>query len=799
MHYEKPLSTGQAVVAHLGAFDPSSGNRLERAIFNHRPWIVLACLLVTLLLGWQSTRIEVNASFEKSIPGSHPYILNFLAGRTELSGLGNALRIAVEVRQGDIFNREYLDTLAKINDEIYLLPGVDRPYMKSLWTPTTRWTAVTEEGLDGGTVIPDDYDGSPQSLERVRANIARSGEIGQLVAANFKSSVIFVPLLDVNPQTGAALDYGELSRQLEALRAKYQSDQLSLHVTGFAKIIGDLIEGLAQVAVFFLIAVLVTVAVLLAYTRCLRSTLIVVTCSLVAVLWQLGLLASLGYPLDPYSALVPFLVFAIGMSHGAQKMNGIMQDIGRGTHRVVAARYTFRRLFAAGITALLCDLVGFVVLLLIDIQSIRDLAISASLGVAVLVFTNLILLPVLLSYLGVSPKAAARSLRAEVPEGEPGAGNRLWALLLRFTAPPAALLALGTGLALAVLGFVTSLQLQVGDLDPGAPELRADSRYNRDAAFMTHNYGASSDIFVIMVRTGEDQCTRYTTLAAVDELATRLERLPGVEATASMAALSRIAGVGYNEGNLKWYELIPNDGALGAVQTRAPRELFNQGCSWLSLYVYLADHKAQTLERVVAASEAFIAERQVPGAQFLLAAGSAGIEAATNIVVRQSMREMLFWVYGAVAVLCLVTFRSWRATLCALLPLMLTSVLCEALMVALGMGVKVATLPVIALGVGIGIDYALYVLSVLLARLRAGDTLAQAYHQALLFTGKVVLLTGVTLSVAVATWAFSPIKFQADMGVLLAFMFLVNMLGALILLPALAWLLLRSAPRPLAS
>ncbi|WNW11191.1 MMPL family transporter [Pseudomonas sp. DTU_2021_1001937_2_SI_NGA_ILE_001] len=799
MHYEKPLSTGQAVVAHLGAFDPSSGNRLERAIFNHRPWIVLACLLVTLLLGWQSTRIEVNASFEKSIPGSHPYILNFLAGRTELSGLGNALRIAVEVRQGDIFNREYLDTLAKINDEIYLLPGVDRPYMKSLWTPTTRWTAVTEEGLDGGTVIPDDYDGSPQSLERVRANIARSGEIGQLVAANFKSSVIFVPLLDVNPQTGAALDYGELSRQLEALRAKYQSDQLSLHVTGFAKIIGDLIEGLAQVAVFFLIAVLVTVAVLLAYTRCPRSTLIVVTCSLVAVLWQLGLLASLGYPLDPYSALVPFLVFAIGMSHGAQKMNGIMQDIGRGTHRVVAARYTFRRLFAAGITALLCDLVGFVVLLLIDIQSIRDLAISASLGVAVLVFTNLILLPVLLSYLGVSPKAAARSLRAEVAGGEPGAGNRLWALLLRFTAPPAALLALGTGLALAVLGFVTSLQLQVGDLDPGAPELRADSRYNRDAAFMTHNYGASSDIFVIMVRTGEDQCTRYTTLAAVDELATRLERLPGVEATASMAALSRIAGVGYNEGNLKWYELIPNDGALGAVQTRAPRELFNQGCSWLSLYVYLADHKAQTLERVVAASEAFIAERQVPGAQFLLAAGSAGIEAATNIVVRQSMREMLFWVYGAVAVLCLVTFRSWRATLCALLPLMLTSVLCEALMVALGMGVKVATLPVIALGVGIGIDYALYVLSVLLARLRAGDTLAQAYHQALLFTGKVVLLTGVTLSVAVATWAFSPIKFQADMGVLLAFMFLVNMLGALILLPALAWLLLRSAPRPLAS
>jgi len=792
MQYENLPSTEQAVVARLEEFDQQSGNRVERSIFNNRPWIILVCLIATLLLGWQATRIEINASFEKTIPTGHPYIANFLAARSELSGLGNSLRIAVEVKQGDIFERGYLDTLAKLNDELYLLPGVDRPYMKSLWTPTTRWTAVTEEGLDGGTVIPDDYDGSPSSIEQIRGNVARSGEVGQLVAANFKSSVILLPLLDINPQTGAALDYGELSRQLEAVRDKYQSDNVQIHITGFAKIIGDLIEGLAQMALFFLAAVLVTVAVLYGYTRCMRSTLIVVTCSLVAALWQMGMLSSLGYPLDPYSALVPFLIFAIGMSHGAQKMNGIMQDIGRGTHRVVAARYTFRRLFAAGVTALLCDLVGFAVLLVIDIQAIRDLAIAASLGVAVLVFTNLILLPVLLSYLGVSPKAAQRSLRTEQAEQAGNGGNPLWPMLVRFTDRPWAMIAIAGGLTLAVLGFAISLHLKIGDLDPGAPELRADSRYNRDALFMTQNYGASSDIFVVMVRTGEDQCTRYPTLAAVDELATRLEQLPGVEATSSMAELSKIAGVGYNEGNLKWYELIPNDGALGAVQTRAPRELFNQGCSLLSLYVYLADHKAETLERVVATSEAFIAERQVEGTQFLLAAGSAGIEAATNIVVGQAMREMLFWVYGAVALLCLVTFRSWRATLCAVLPLMLTSVLCEALMVALGMGVKVATLPVIALGVGIGIDYALYVLSVLLARLRAGDTLASAYLQALLFTGKVVLLTGVTLSIAVATWAFSPIKFQADMGILLAFMFLVNMLGALILMPALGWLLLRN-------
>jgi predicted RND superfamily exporter protein len=370
------------------------------------------------------------------------------------------------------------------------------------------------------------------------------------------------------------------------------------------------------------------------------------------------------------------------------------------------------------------------------------------------------------------------------------ARHPLWRLLDRFTSRRWAIGAVLGGLLLAVFGNQVSNQLQIGDLDPGAPELRADSRYNRDVQFMNDNYAASSDIFVVMIRTPEDQCTRYSTLSAVDQLAWRLEQLPGVESTTSMAALSKIANAGYNEGNFKWYELVPNDGALGAVQTRAPRELFNQGCSLLSLYVYLADHKAETLSRVVASSEAFIAEQQLPEVKFMLAAGSAGIEAATNIVVEQAMREMLYWVYGAVILLCWVTFRSWRAVLAAILPLILTSILAEALMVGLGMGVKVATLPVIALGVGIGIDYALYVLSVILARMRAGDSLSEAYYRALLFTGKVVVLTGITLSIAVATWVFSPIKFQADMGILLAFMFLMNMLGALILLPALAYFLL---------
>jgi predicted RND superfamily exporter protein len=777
------------MVERLEDFDTLSGGFIERALFNNRLPVVLLCLMATLVLGWQATGIELNASYGKMIPTNHEFVVNYLANKGDLSTLGNAVRIAVENAEGSIFEQEYMETLRRMNDEIYLLPGVDRPFMKSLWTSATRWTAVTEEGLEGGTVVPHDYDGSPRSLEQVRANVERSGEIGQLVAGNFKSSLIFVPLLDIDHKTGEALDYHDFSQRIEQIRDKYQNQRVRIYITGFAKVVGDLIDGLLQMLGFFLITVLLAGATLYWFTRCVRSTLLVVACSLVAVLWQFGLVTLLGYALDPYSVLVPFLVFAIGMSHGAQKMNGIMQDVGRGAHKVVAARRTFRRLFTAGLTALLCDAVGFAVLRMIEIKVIQELALIASIGVAVLIFTNLILLPILLSFTGVSRKAARRSLRAE-QAGIAGAGHWLWASLVRFTRKPLATVSVILGLGMGVGGYLVSTQLQVGDLDPGAPALRPESRYNRDNAFMVENYAASSDIFVVMIKTQEDRCSRYETLSLVDQLGWELEQLPGVEATNSLAKLSRILSAGYNEGNFKWIGLVPNNAVLGGVQSRAPREMLNTTCSLLTLYVYLTDHKAETLTRVVDAVQTYVARHPAPEAEFKLAAGNAGIEAATNIVVKQASREMMFWVYGAVIILCLITFRSWRAVVAAVLPLILTSILCESLMVFLGMGIKVSTLPVIALGVGIGIDYALYVLSVILVGMRNGESLSRAYYRALLFTGRVVLLTGATLAIGVALWFFSPIKFQADMGILLAFMFLWNMLGALVLLPALACFLL---------
>lgn len=760
---------------------------LERLIFTHRPFVIITCLLVTIFLAYQATQVRPSTSFEKMIPLQHPFIQNMLEHRNDLANLGNTVRISVEAVNGDIFTKEYMETLQKIHDEVFYIPGVDRSGMKSLWSPSVRWTEVTEEGFAGGEVIPQTYDGSAKALDQLRNNVLKSGQIGRLVANNFKSSIIDVPLLEVYPDPKDQgklmnLDYRQFSHELEEkIRDKYQlqNPNVKIHIVGFAKKVGDLIDGLLMVVGFFGICFVITLVLLLWFTKCVRSTIAVLSTTLVAVIWQLGLLHSIGFGLDPYSMLVPFLIFAIGISHGVQKINGIALQSSDAETPLLAARRTFRQLFLPGMIAILADAVGFITLLVIDIGVIRELAIGASIGVAVIVFTNLILLPVAISYIGISKKAVQRSKEDAVRD------HPFWRMLSNFASPTVAPISVVIALAMFAGGMWQGHNLKIGDLDQGAPELRPDSRYNLDNDFIIRNYSTSSDVLVVMVESASEGCSTHRTMSAIDELAWRLENTEGVQSAISLVTVSKQMIKGMNEGNLKWESLSRNQDVLNNSISRA-EGLFNSNCSLAPLLVFLNDHKAETLDRAVAVVQEFAKANDKDDLKFKLAAGNAGIEAATNEVIKHSELTILILVYICVAVMCLITFRSFAATLCIVLPLILTSVLGNALMATLGIGVKVATLPVIALGVGIGVDYGIYIYTRLESFLRQGLSLQEAYYETLKSTGKAVLFTGLCLAIGVATWIFSAIKFQADMGLMLTFMLLWNMFGALWLLPALA-------------
>ena len=762
---------------------------MERLVFNNRLLVIVLFTLITIVLGYHASKIRPDTSFAKMIPLEHPFIVNMMDHQDDLANLGNSIRIAVSIKEGDIFTTEYMETLKRVNDEVFFLPGVNRSAMRSLWTPNVRWTEVTEYGFDGGPVASHPAYLDEEQLEDLRINVLKSGEIGRMVANNFKSSIIEVPLQEFYPDPDdqsklIPLDYGLFSELLEEkIRNQFQDENpnIQIHIVGFAKKVGDLIEGLAAVVAFFGIALLITLVLLFWFTRCVRSTISVLVTTLVAVVWQLGLIRLLGFGLDPYSMLVPFLIFAIGISHGVQKINGIALQSGEADNALIAARRTFRQLFLPGMIAILADAVGFITLLVIDIGVIHELAIGASVGVGVIVFTNLIMLPVTISYLGISKKAIARS-KADALREHP-----FWRALSYTAHPKLAPFLVILALVGGTAGFFyQKANIQIGDLDPGAPELRPDSRYNLDNDFIISNYSTSSDVLVVMVKTGPEMCSSYETMEAIDQLEWHMNNVPGVQSAVSLVTVAKQVLMGNNEGNLKWQTLSRNQDNLNSAVSRAPEGMFNNTCSLAPIMVFLNDHKAKTLSDAVKAVQEFAAEYDTEDRKFLLAAGNAGIEAATNEEIASSELTILLLVYVWVGVMCYFTFRSLPATICVVLPLVLTSVLGNALMAFLGIGMKVATLPVIALGVGVGVDYGIYVYSRLESFLRAGMPLQEAYYETLRSTGKAVLFTGLCLAIGVATWVFSAIKFQADMGLMLTFMFLVNMIGALLLLPALA-------------
>jgi predicted RND superfamily exporter protein len=470
-------------------------------------------------------------------------------------------------------------------------------------------------------------------------------------------------------------------------------------------------------------------------------------------------------------------------------LSGIKHQAMLGRSKFDAARFAFRLLYLSALCALVTDGVGFATLYVIKIGVLQDMAVGALVRFPVLILGMLICLPLLMSYFGISKRSIEKLYEEEEKHSHP-----LWRLLSKLADRRRAAVILVIVALAAAWGFHYRQGLQIGDLDRGAPELRPDSLYNQDNAFVVDNYSTTSDLFVIMMETPPEGNSKYPILVDADNLQASLEEQPGVQSTQSIVNYMKLLDAAYNEGNFKWWTLPRSQVTLDSLAMQLPPGVASQDGTMSPIFVYLDDHKAKTLDRVVKTVEKFTSENEIKGGKFLMAAGPAGIEAATNIEIEKAQTTMLLLVYGVVIFLVFLTFRSIRATICIIIPLALTSLLCEVLMAWRGIGVKVATLPVISVGVGIGVDYGVYIYNRLTGYLEQGMDIVPAYFETLKTTGKAVAFTGITLAMGVATWAFSPIKFQADMGILLTFMFLWNMIGAIVLLPALGAFIIKVKP-----
>lgn len=775
---------------------------LANGLFGHKKLLLGLLFITTLVMAWFASQLKVDAGFEKQLPLNHEYMKTFME-HTEFRG-ANRILVALMDDSGDMFNDDFFEKFEQLTDEVYYVTGVYRPSVKSIFTPNVRFVEVVEDGFAGGNVIPSDYVPGPEMFKTIRANIVKAGIVGRLVAEDFNGAMIWADLQEINPETGEKIDYQKVAGELEALRQKYEGDGQTVHIIGFAKVIGDVAAGAKSVLYFFALAILITALLMFWYSKNWKLTLYPILCSLVAVIWQMGALKLMGMGIDPMNILTPFLIFAIGVSHGVQMIsrwtNDLVQHPAEKDTRH-AAKAAFMALLVPGIIALLSDTIGFATIYFINIEIIQELAITATVGVALIIITNLILLPLLLY--GMKIKNMDEFVaKFEAKQNK----TKVWDSLSNFAKNPLATTAVVIAIVLFVFGYYKGEQMQIGDSEAGVPELRADSRYNRDAMTISDEFSLGVDMINVIAETTPSACTEsYQVMNTIDNFAWNMENIQGVQQVITLADISKIITAGWNEGNPKWREISRNNyvmrQSLSGIDTSSG--LLNRDCSVMPVTIFTKDHKATTINRVVDAVNAYqqahppelneSGELTEGAVRFRLATGNAGVMAATNDVVKGAQMPMLIMVYGAVILLCLITFRSIAGTLSIVIPLALVSLLAYALMAFLGIGLKVNTLPVVALGVGIGVDYGIYIFSRLQNLLNKGMSLVDAYRDTLRLTGKAVLFTALTLGIGVGTWIFSELQFQADMGILLAFMFIVNMIGALLLLPALAYWLMPKA------
>ena len=755
-------------------------------------FVVLAAAIgITGFLGYEARNIQLDPGFAKLIPIHHPFMQAFAKYAFIFPGHNRVVLNMHWKGEGDMYNKEFMTEMEKLSNEVFFLPNVDRTRVTSLFSPTVRYTKVTEEGFIGAPIIPEIFTKTDDQLAQVRRNVEDAGIIGRLVGNDGRDAMIMFEIQENVAGERIRVNYYELAHKLEEMRAKYENKNVEVNVIGFVMIVGAIVDGLLGVIAFFGISFLITTLLLYLYCRSWKLTGLSLVVALLPVIWLGGLLPMVGAGIDPISILVPFLIFSIGVSHAVQMTNAWKQSVLAGVSSIEASRRSFQALFVPGALALITNGLGFLVIMRIEIDIVRELGMTASMGVMLMIVTNKLILPVLLSL--ISLEKSARKRAHAVDDGEEV--RKSWWALSRLSTKKPASIAFAIWAVLAVISAVYSRDLKTGDVGQGAPELWPGDRYNVDNGAILSRYDIGTDILTVIVESKgyTEACLSHDVMAAVDRFDLFARGIHGVQSVLSVPAIGKMVIAGMNEGNPRWAGLPRSDSglAVGGYAYNPDIGLNTEGCQAMKVDIFLVNHDGALVSHVLHEVQKYLATENTPNVSFLLASGNVGVTAATNEAVEEAELEMLLSIFGAISLLCFLTFRSWQAVICIIVPLTIVSIFCNALMAHLGIGLKVSTLPVIALGVGVGVDYGIYIYERLSHEMRhEGRNLREAFYEAMKQRGTAALFTAITMSVGVFTWAFSALKFQADMGILLSFMFLVNVFGAIFLLPALAaWLL----------
>lgn len=759
---------------------------LEVWIFNNPRKVLAAIALLTLIFALRIPGLKIYTDFADLLPQQHPYIELHNSIKDSFGG-ANVLVVGIAFDEGDIFSNANLATIDRITHAVDSLPGVNHNLVSSVTHRNSRKIWLTEVG----SINSEPYfeaeraPYSAEQLEQMRADVAANPQIyGPLVSSDFRMALVKAQLIE------GQLDYEQTFAQLQALREAETRDGITLYATGQPVLVGWAYTYMDQILQIFIFTVLTMLALLVFHFRKAYGVLIPLGGVLISTIWGLGIISLLGFNLDPLGLVIPFLIAARAMSHGVQLVERYYAEVRECGDGPRAARATFESLFRPGSLGVVSDAVGLSLIAIGSIALNTKLGIYASLWATTVILTVLIGVPLLLSILPTpkNPQLKETFLRHI---GVVCANT--------VSRPGAARIALSIAALAILVGLFSASQVRIGDSEPGSPILYPEHDYNLSSKEVNERFPGSEELYIIAEHAEIGGLKKPEVLRALQDLQAHMLADPGVGGSKGLPDLIKQVNRLMHNDDPRWFQ-IPHEadyvgGLMFTYMASSPipgalNEFNDTDDRVANLVFYYKDRQGETIRRAIHMAREWIAENEdkVEGLSIRLAGGTLGVAAAMNESAFETNLIVLPLVFLLIFAFVMLFYTSWHAGLMMLLAMLFATTLTYAYMGLAGLNIDINTVPVIAVGIGVGIDYSIYMMDRIREEMAKRGRLPEAVRHAIATTGMAISFTAVTLMAGIIMWVIlSDLRFQSDAAMLLCVMIVINGLAAMLLVPS--WIL----------
>lgn len=761
----------------------SISERFAELVIKWRLIFIILSVSLTLFFLFSMRNLSIQTKLGDLTPQKHPYMevqkkLMYIFG-----GL-NQVSIALDVKEGDIFNQNTLDKVVRITRKLYLMDGVNPGRIVSLSARKIKNTRAYEEGFEVRRLMRRAPE-TPAEMEALKRNVIRNPMYyGSLVSKDLKATQIMV---DFEPEVASRRIFRELETIIDAER----DGNTDIYIAGRPILEGWMDYYLPKMGWIFFATGLIMILLLYLAFRSKRGIILPFLSAFMATIWGLGAVTLLGYHLDPATILAPFFIMSLGISHSVQFIKRYYEAMKTNAlDKKKAAQETLSHLFVPALVSLVTDGIGFISLFVVPLAMIKSMALASGIGVLSIFFTTVTFLPPVLSYL---PRP--KRLEVEREERPTILDKFLTRIAHLIYKPTSRLITFGVFILLAVIGLSGASMLVVGDNEPGSATLYPDSPYNRAERLINSKFMGTNPYFIMVEGKEEEALINYKVLKEMESLQNYLQKhIPEAGFALSLADYIKGLNMAMFAGNPSYFTIPENDGTVAEYLFLYSISAFpgdfdpvvSPNFQYANIKVDFKDHKSDTIKKALFYTREWIEKfHKVTTVDFLYAGGAIGTLGAVNEIIEEILPISILQVALLVFVCVALAYGSMVGGLLLLIPLLFNVLVVFGIMGISGISLTIETLPVAALSIGRGVDYSIYVVARIREELHSnqGKTLEEAILIALKTSGRAVFFTGATIAIGALTWIFSDIRLQSRLGLTLGCLTCLNVMGSLILLP----------------